>query len=129
MAKVLIVEDDLQLRQTVRMTLKQQGFCCDEAANGWDGLQKMCEATAAHAPFDLVLLDIVMPKVDGWEFLQAVKANPLWAKTRVVVVSGRAISAKDVAKVTAMDCLHVEKKSGFIESLTQMLTRITAHAQ
>lgn len=123
------MEDDHQLRQVVRMTLKQEGFRCDEAGDGWEGLQKMCEATAAHDPFDLVLLDIVMPKVDGWEFLQAIKANPLWAETRVVVVSGRAISSKDVAKVTAMDCFHVEKRSGFVEGLTQMLTRITAHAQ
>lgn len=129
MPRVLIVEDDHQLRQTVRMTLRGQGFRCDEAENGRVGLEKMCEATADREPFDLVLLDIIMPEIDGWQFLQAVKCNPLWKQTKVIIMSGRAISVADVARATAMDCVHVEKKSGFVENLAQMLTRMIAHVQ
>ena len=129
MPKVLLVEDDSQLRQVMRGTLKREGFSCDEAENGRVGLEKMCEATVNHAPFDLVLLDIVMPEVDGWQFLQAVKSNPLWAQTRIVIMSGRAISPRDIARATAMDCVHVEKRGGFMDNLVHMLTRMTAHAQ
>jgi CheY-like chemotaxis protein len=124
MPRVLLVEDDQQLRQTVRLTLKHEGFRCDEAENGRVGLEKMCEATVTRDPFDLILLDILMPEVDGWQFLQALKANPLWAKTKVVVMSGVAVSPKDVARASAMDCVHVEKKGRFVETLTQMLTRL-----
>jgi adenylate cyclase len=129
MPKVLLVEDDLQLRQVMRGTLKSEGFNCDEAENGRVGLEKMCEATVRHDPFDLVLLDIVMPEVDGWQFLQALKANPLWSQTKVVIMSGRAISPRDIARASAMDCVHVEKRVGFIDNLVRMLTRMVAHAQ
>lgn len=129
MPRVLIVEDDHQLRQTVRLTLGGHGFNCDEAENGRVGLEKMCEATADRQPFDLVLLDIVMPEIDGWQFLRAVKCNPLWKQTKVIIMSGRAISVADVARATALDCVHVEKKSGFVENLAQMLTRMIAHVQ
>ena len=129
MPRVLLVEDDQQLRQVMRGTLKGEGFTCDEAENGRVGLEKMCEATVSRDPFDLVLLDIVMPEVDGWQFLQAVKANPLWAQTKVVIMSGRAISPRDVARASAMDCVHVEKRVGFIDIVVRMLTRMAVPAQ
>ena len=129
MAKVLLVEDDSQLRQVMRGTLRAEGFTCDEAENGRVGLEKMCEATAQHDPFDLVLLDIVMPEVNGWQVLQAIKSNPLWAQTKVVIMSGRAVSPRDVARASALDCVHVEKRVGFIDTLVQMLTRMVAPVQ
>jgi adenylate cyclase len=126
MPRVLLVEDDQQLRQSMAVVLRSQGFCCVEAANGRVGLEKMCEATCAKTPYDCVLLDIIMPEVDGWEFLTAVKCNPLWAKTRVIVLSGRAISDRDVARASSLDCLHIEKKGQFLETIGQMLTRLVA---
>ena len=125
-AKVLLVEDDHPLRQEMVLALKANGVTCEEAENGRVGLEKMCEATFKRTPFDCVLLDIIMPEVNGWEFLQAVKANPLWSKTRVVVLSGRAISPGDVARVTLMDCLHVEKKGEFLDTIGQMVMRMVA---
>lgn len=124
MPRVLLVEDDPQLRQTVRLTLKDEGFRCDEAENGRVGLEKMCEATVRNDPFDLILLDIIMPEVDGWQFLQALKANPLWSRTKVVVMSGMAVSPRDIARASALDCVHVEKKGRFVETLTRMLVRL-----
>ncbi len=123
-AKILIVDDDPQLRQALRLALKSKGFRCEEAENGRRALEKLCEATVRQEPYDLVLLDIIMPEVDGWQFLQAVKSNPLWSQTKIVIVTGRAVSPQDIARATAMDCLHIEKKAGFLESLTQMLTRM-----
>lgn len=124
MPRVLLVDDDSQLRQTMAHALKAEGFVCVEAENGRVGLEKMCEATLQRKPFDCVLLDIIMPEVDGWQFLQAVKANPLWDRTRVIVLSGRAINTHDIARVTALDCLHVEKKGGFLERIGPMLSRM-----
>lgn len=126
MPRVLLVEDDQSLRREMLSTLKASGCVCEEAENGRVGLEKMCEATFKRAPFDCVLLDIIMPEVDGWEFLEAVQANPLWARTRVVILSGRAISARDVARATEMDCVHVEKKGHFVETIGQMVMRMVA---
>lgn len=126
MPRVLLVEDDPQIRQVLGTTLRDNGFRCVEAENGRVGLEKMCQATVEDDPYDCVLLDIVMPEVDGWQFLQAVKANPLWSPTKVVVLSGRAASAKDVARAAMLDCIHVQKRSGFMELVSQMVTRMVA---
>lgn len=126
MPRVLLVEDDQSLRREMVSTLIAGGFMCEEAENGRVGLEKMCEATFRRTPFDCVLLDIIMPEVDGWEFLEAVHANPLWSRTRIVILSGRAISARDVARATSMDCVHVEKKGRFLDTIGQMVTRMVA---
>ena len=126
MPRVLLVEDDQQLRREMVGTLKASGFACEEAENGRVGLEKMCEATFKRTPYDCVLLDIIMPEVDGWEFLEAIHANPLWAKTRVVILSGRAISTRDIARATQMDCVHVEKKGHFLDAIGPMVTRMVA---
>lgn len=126
MPRVLLVEDEQSLRREMVSTLRENGFTCVEAENGRVGLEKMCEATYKCDPFDCILLDIIMPEVDGWEFLEAVHANPLWSRTRVVILSGRAISARDVARATSMDCVHVEKKGLFLETIGQMVTRMVA---
>jgi CheY-like chemotaxis protein len=128
MPSVLLVDDDHQLRQVMAHSLRSEGFRCDEAENGRVGLEKLCEATVRRDSYDCILLDIPMPEVDGWQFLQALKANPLWNRTRVVVLSGRAISSRDVARATALDCVHVEKKGRFLETISQMLLRFVAAA-
>ncbi|MEN6644563.1 MAG: response regulator [Armatimonadia bacterium] len=129
MPRVLLVEDDPQVRMVLRKTLKDRGFRCDEAENGRVGLHRMCEATAEDDPYDFVLLDIIMPEVDGWQFLQAVKANPLWSPTRCVVLSGRAVSSKDIARASMLDCVHIEKRGCFMDTIGAMLTRMVASVQ
>jgi CheY-like chemotaxis protein len=129
MPRVLLVEDDPQLRQILAGELRTQGFRCEEAENGRVGLEKMCEATFRHDPFDCILLDIMMPEVDGWQVLEALKANPLWSRAKVIVLSGRTLSQREIAKATAMDCVHVQKRGSFLENVCQMLTRMLAPAQ
>lgn len=124
MARILLVDDDNTLRQVVGLTLEDQGFACEHAENGRAGLEKLCEATACGEPFDCILLDIVMPEVDGWKFLQAVKSNPLWSATKVVVLSGRASTPRDVARASAMDAVHFEKTGRFIDLLGQVVERL-----
>ena len=108
--KVLLVEDDSLLRQVMGHTLGEHGFHCEEAMNGRIGLQKMCEATALRDPFDCVVLDIAMPDVNGWQFLRALKSNPLWAGTKVLILTGYAVRPEDVARASAYDCVHVQKR-------------------
>lgn len=124
MPNVLVVEDDYQLRRVVTNALKDLGFRYEEAGNGREALQKLCDATSEGQIYDCILLDIVMPEVDGWQVLAAVKNNPLWAPMKVVVLTGYAISPSDVSKVAKYDGVHIEKKGHFLQTVGELLNRL-----
>lgn len=68
---ILIVEDDENVRRFLRLLLSEQGHAVEEAANGQEGLARARE----HRP-DLIISDGLMPVMDGFQFLQALKADP-----------------------------------------------------
>ena len=74
--RILMVEDEADIREAVRSSLKARGYWVILAADGEDGLRKI----KSEKP-DLVLLDIMMPKVDGWQVLKAIR-NDADAATR-----------------------------------------------
>ena len=85
--RVLIVEDEPDMRNVVATALREQGFAVDESADGEDGLSK---ATAWN--YDVVLLDVMLPKMDGWrvlESLRSVKSTPVLMLTARDGVSDR----------------------------------------
>ena len=66
---VLVVDDDLDIRATLAQILREEGFRVREARNGLEALEKVAEEEP-----DLVLLDLVMPVIDGWEVLRTLRA-------------------------------------------------------
>jgi len=70
-ARILVVDDDRLLRQMVRDFLEVAGFAVAEAVDGPDGL-----AQAAASQPDLILLDLMMPGMDGYTVCRQLKANP-----------------------------------------------------
>jgi excisionase family DNA binding protein len=80
---VLIVDDDERLREFVRVNLEMEGYTVREAANAREGL----EALEDQAP-DLILLDVMMPEMDGWEMLQQVQQR-YGAAVPVIMFSGK----------------------------------------
>lgn len=80
--RLLIVEDDQDLRELYVEVLKDEGFEVAEAADGQVGLEK-----AKVGNYDLLLLDIMLPKVDGLQILKAVKEAPDLAKIPVVMLT------------------------------------------
>ncbi|RED54698.1 response regulator transcription factor [Cohnella lupini] len=70
MTKILVVDDDPHIRELVKVFLLQEGFEVLEASNGVDAL-RLLETTAA----DLVILDIMMPHMDGWELCQELREH------------------------------------------------------
>ena len=79
----LIVDDDPTMRLLIRQTLERVGFVCDEAADGAQALQRF----AAAQP-DIVLLDVMMPKLDGYETCLRIRAMPGGATVPVVMLTG-----------------------------------------
>lgn len=69
--KILIIEDDKFTRELYEEVLKESGFITESAINGEEGLEMI-----TGSEYDLVLLDIMMPKMDGLEVLRSLKNNP-----------------------------------------------------
>jgi adenylate cyclase len=87
---VLVVEDDEDERQLVRATLEARGWTVREAANGRLAL----DAIRAELP-DVILLDLMMPEMDGFELVAALQANAAWRDIPVVVVTALDLTAED----------------------------------
>jgi len=79
MKTILLVEDDPFLIDIYTTKLKESGFSADVATSGDEGLKKLREKK-----FDLLVLDIVLPKIDGWEILEKLKTElPKEAKVKM----------------------------------------------
>ena len=80
---VLVVDDDPQVREVVRVNLEMEGYTVREAGNAEEGLT----AVEDDAP-DIILLDVMMPQVDGWEMLRRVQERHGPGSIPVVMFSG-----------------------------------------
>ena len=85
MAKVLVVDDESEIRDLCRVNLEFAGHQVIEAADGREAIERI----SADRP-DFVFLDLMMPDVDGWEVLQHVRADPDTAGLPVVLLTARA---------------------------------------
>jgi len=81
-ARVLLAEDDRFLRKAAEAALKRQGFTVLPAVDGEEALRM----ARAETP-DIVLLDLIMPKLQGFEVLRALKADPATAAIPVIILS------------------------------------------
>ena len=88
--KILIVDDEEDVRRLARLSLvKVGGFEVVEAANGRDALQRAVEQRP-----DAILLDVMMPEMDGPMTLRALRENPLTAGIDVIFVTARALRSE-----------------------------------
>ena len=87
---VLIVEDDAGARKMMRRLFEKEGWSVSEAENGRVGL----EAVAAHTP-GLVLLDLMMPEMDGFEFIEHLRKRPDGVDVPVVVLTAKDLTERD----------------------------------
>ena len=81
---ILVVDDEPNIVLSLEFLMKQAGFAVRTAADGEEAL-KSIEA----APPDLVLLDINMPRLNGYEVCEKVRANPDWKTVRVVMLTAK----------------------------------------
>ena len=82
--RVLIIDDDKWIAVSTAMVLEAEGFAVSSALSGPQGI----EMAAAEAP-DVILLDIMMPGMDGWETLERLKQNPATQSIPVIVFTAR----------------------------------------
>jgi len=82
--RVLVVDDEPDVLLLCRINLEFEGYEVEEAANGAQALDKI----RANPP-DAVLLDVMMPEVDGWQVLETVKADPALAHIPIVMLTAK----------------------------------------
>jgi two-component system chemotaxis response regulator CheY len=82
---ILVVDDATVVRLYYRQILEQAGYRVDEAINGLEGLEK-----AVQAPYDLCIVDVNMPMMDGYAFLRALRRGPISAAVPALMTSTEA---------------------------------------
>ena len=82
MKKILLIEDDPFLADIYSTKLKENNFEVEVVSEGEEALRRVKEQ-----PYDLVLLDIVLPKMDGWEILRSIRSEPKLQDLKVIIIS------------------------------------------
>jgi DNA-binding response OmpR family regulator len=81
--KLLIVEDNTELLELMRLGLKQAGFSISTATNGLDALKKARSLTP-----DLIVLDLILPELDGFAVCEALKRSPDTSAIPIILLTG-----------------------------------------
>lgn len=118
MRKILLVEDEPVLQETYRMIISTQPYICDYADNGREALER-CKGKE----YDLVLLDIMMPEMDGIDFLEQLD-DPVFTRSKVIVMSNLS-AGKEIDKVKDLGVYKTILKSDI--SPKQLVATIRYH--
>ncbi len=119
---VLLVEDDADIRGFTRDALVADGWTVSEAENGRVALERV----ARQAP-DAIVLDLMMPEMDGFEFLEELRKDAKWRTIPVLVVTGRDITDADRRRLNG-EVERVIQKSGHAgdDLLREVASALTA---
>ncbi|OQX25176.1 MAG: hypothetical protein BWK80_16990 [Desulfobacteraceae bacterium IS3] len=85
--RIMIVDDSVSIRQVVTRLMEEQGWSVQTAKDGIDALEKLRESMP-----DLIVLDIEMPRMNGYEFLNALRVQPAYRDIPVIMLTSRAVA-------------------------------------
>jgi two-component system, sensor histidine kinase and response regulator len=123
-ARVLVVDDDEDSRRILCSHLKEIGAEIREAANGVEALAQL-----ASAPCDLVLLDLIMPQMDGMTLLNVLRCDPRYQRLPAVVVTARQLNAEELAALRRQSQEVLSKADVFAGKLKTLLNEIVVQAR
>ena len=83
-AKVMVIDDSQTIRRTAESLLMKEGYTVITAADGFEALAKVADENP-----DLIFIDIMMPRLDGYQACALIKANPKFARTPVIMLSSK----------------------------------------
>jgi PAS domain S-box-containing protein len=117
---VLVVDDDQDIRSVVRRTVESAGLKAAEAPHGRAALNWLRD----NPPPALVLLDLMMTEVDGFEFLQQMRQQPQWADIPVIVLTAKTLTEEERVFLAERTMLILSKSAQPIGSLGRALATI-----
>ena len=115
-ARILIVEDDTDIREVIAEALAMEGYDVEQARDGVDALR----IAYARAP-DLIVLDLMMPRMDGWTFRCAQRADDRVAQIPVLIASATTVDN------SLLGAAEVLRKPFTLDALYEAVSRLTAH--
>jgi diguanylate cyclase (GGDEF)-like protein len=115
MSRVLIVDDDQDIARILRFRLQKKGFECVLAANGLEALEKI----DTHHP-DLVLLDVMMPKMDGFTACREIRRRNAWCRIPVIMLTAKGDVADKVSGISEGADDYIVKPFEFEELLARV---------
>lgn len=83
-AKIMVIDDSQTIRRTAETLLAREGYQVITAQDGFEALSKVAD----YQP-DIIFVDIMMPRLDGYQACALIKANPRFAKTPVIMLSSK----------------------------------------
>jgi CheY-like chemotaxis protein len=113
---ILVVEDDPDIRETIAQILEEEGYRALMAENGQEALRRLAEGPRPR----LILLDLMMPVMDGWQFREEQRKDPTIATIPVVVVSADGQVRQKAERIHADG--HIRKPVG-IDALLAVVER------
>jgi two-component system chemotaxis response regulator CheY len=120
-AHILIIDDATVVRLYYRQLLETAGYTVEEAINGIEGLEKVL-----RTPFDLCIVDVNMPLMDGYAFLAALRREPVTQGMKAIVTTTEAGAADRQAALDAGADLYLVKpvaQDDFAASVAALLSR------
>ncbi len=121
---VLIVEDDEDTRALLTKTMSANGFEVIEAENGRVALERL----EAELP-SLVLLDLMMPEMDGFQFAEELRKNDKWESIPIVVLTAKTLTEEDRLRLEGWVEGLYEKREGSLERIIAEVKEITSGAR
>jgi signal transduction histidine kinase/CheY-like chemotaxis protein len=126
-AQVLVVDDDPKTRDMLRRTLAKAGWTVAEAANGREALQALERAKPA-----LVLLDLLMPGMDGFEVLERLHDDEAWREVPVIIVTAKDLTREDIQRLNGRVVKVLQKgayqRRDLVRDIHAMIARQVAHS-
>lgn len=124
--RVLVIDDDENNRQLLRRVMTDEGTEVAEAPNGQAGLAWL----GAHPAPDLILLDLMMPVMDGFAFLDALRQQPQYHQIPVIVLTAKTLTAEDHQRL-AQRVDHIIERDGQSEEaiIAKLHAQLCAHRQ
>jgi DNA-binding response OmpR family regulator len=117
--KILVIEDDKFLRKLLLDRLAEEGYFVDGAIDGEEGLKK-----AKGEKFDLILLDLILPGIDGFEVLSSLKSDKSFEKIPVLILSnlGQKEEIEKGLKLGAID--YIIKAHFTLEEIVEKIKKV-----
>jgi DNA-binding response OmpR family regulator len=115
MVRILIVEDELQMRRGLKDNLEFEGYSIDEAEDGESGINKIIEN-----PYDLIILDVMLPKLSGFDVCKAAREKGI--KTPIIMLTAK---GEEIDKVLGLE-LGADDYMTKPFSLRELLARVKA---
>ncbi len=122
-ASILVVEDDLPTREALCRSLASMGYAAHAAVNGRSGLDWLTN----HPTPSLILLDLMMPEMDGFEFLQELRKQPAFLHVPVIVVTAKELTAEDVHILNGQTEEIITKDQTYLTELAAAVRGCLAH--